>query len=237
MKVDFYSLAKMDASADLNLNTNSRSIENGVWRQIYCLFTFLLLSNNCQFFCSVIFLFFYQICHPLFFLICLCINKVSCSKSTYFPWGNWDEREALRHCTWWWAGGSRPWPSCRALCRLCSETWPCRSLTGRTPWWPTQATGAHGPGTTTTGLQKDRRRRERKFIDIIPIVSGQTPGKTEQGEPRIWLWYKEGEKWTNWKQNFVSVADLVQKLVNIIGLILTTWIGISWEGWHVLHFR
>lgn len=237
MKVDFYSLAKMDASADLNLNTNSRSIENGVWRQIYCLFTFLLLSKQLSIFLFCYFFVFYQICHPLFFLICLCINKVSCSKSTYFPWGNWDEREALRHCTWWWAGGSRPWPSCRALCRLCSETWPCRSLTGRTPWWPTQATGAHGPGTTTTGLQKDRRRTERKFIDIIPIVSGQTPGKTEQGEPRIWLWYKEGEKWTNWKQNFVSVADLVQKLVNIIGLILTTWIGISWEGWHVLHFR
>lgn len=50
MKVDFYSLAKMDASADLNLNTNSRSIENGVWRQIYCLFTFLLLSKQLSIF-------------------------------------------------------------------------------------------------------------------------------------------------------------------------------------------
>lgn len=85
MKVDFYSLAKMDASADLNLNTNSRSIENGVWRQIYCLFTFLLLSKQLSIFLFCYFFVFYQICHPLFFLICLCINKVSCSKSTYFP--------------------------------------------------------------------------------------------------------------------------------------------------------
>lgn len=86
---------------------------------------------------------------PLCFILSKCFILLKC---TYFPWGNWDEREALRHCTWWWAGGSRPCPSCTALCRLCSETWPCRSPTGRTPWWPTLATGAHGPETTTRGL-------------------------------------------------------------------------------------
>lgn len=108
----------------------------------------------------------------LFFINRLWLNKKKkllrgeiLTKRTYFPWGNWDEREALLRCTWWWAGGSRPCPSCTALSRPCSETWPCRSPAGRTPWWPTQATGAHGPGTTTTGLQEDRRRRrrERKF--------------------------------------------------------------------------
>ncbi len=89
---------------------------------------------------------------------------LSCTKCTYFPWGNWDEREALRHCTWWWAGESHLCSSCRALCRLCFETWLCQSLTGRTPWWPTQATGAHGPGTTMMGLQKNRRKERWSLL-------------------------------------------------------------------------
>lgn len=143
--------------------------------------------------------------HPLFPLICLFLFlHLRCTKCTYFPWGNWDERGALRHCTRWWAGGNRLCPSCRALCRLCSETWLCRSLTAHTPWSPTPATGVHGPGTTTMDLQEDKKKKEQssKFIDSITIVSGQAPRKIELGASWIWQKVKGGGETNKLKTEF-----------------------------------
>lgn len=111
--------------------------------------------------------------------ICFLITHLHwrCANCTYFPWGNWDEREALQHCTCWWVEESHPCPSCTVLCHLCCETWSCQSPTDHTPWWPTQATGAHGPGTTMTGLQEIRRELHNCFW---------TDSSGKLGEAHIW---------------------------------------------------
>lgn len=122
--------------------------------------------------------FYLKVENAIFLLIHPLNSLLICAAWTYFPWGNWDEREARLRCTWWWAGGSRLCSSYRVLCRLYSETLMCQSLTGRTPWWPTLATGAHGPETTVKGLQEDRRR-EWTFIDC----------------KKTWLWTLGESSW------------------------------------------